>query len=923
LPLAGGTITGSLTVTGSFTGGTLNLSVASTSSFVATNATSTNLFAVNASTTNATSTNLFATLGNFTTGIFNSLTATAATITNLIVTTITGTNATFTNATTTNATSTNLYAASAVIPTLSSTNATFTNLTATSYIGDARLGLSARGTYVYDDFDRSNQVLNGSVVPTGQTWMVTADPTAPQIVNGVVVNSNNDNYYAYLDYGSGIPRIEATFSLSTWSGDLAPLRTQSSVTVIADKDENNPLQDMLHLNAGPDGWTLMKRQGGGSFITIATGNLNLRTDGTVYRIGMEIGTSTNTVTVLAPDGTRTSVTDSAVSAINPRYGAIQSYDAGSSYLGTWHSFAMGDQNPPVDAIRAMGSGAAASDVAVLMGSGLTQQYFLTGTATTTGWYRVSLQGIQGSGAIVGTVRISASSQYASTYWQIKARGHTNSSSDLSLTQDYASTYSGNVISQAAISENSSSVALDLYFPGASSNPVTFSINFQGAFTPVDYPYAVTSQLASASTTLAVDTSHTVIANGIVSNTNLVPYPNSAKMPQTAAITSGGNILTANPLADGTQVYIGGGAVNGVYYNAFAGMGVGQNKVDSNNASSFLTFNTASYSTYIERMRIDPNGNVGIGTLGGSLSAKLVVNADNGDANSNLFLIASSTASATTTLFNVTNTGAATLAGTLTQNSDQRLKTNVQSLDASSSLAAIESLNPVSFNWMNGMFGSGNQLGFIAQQVQPIFPNLVSTTSATALTPDGTLGLNYIGLIAPIVKSIQTIASISGVFEQNLVAWLGSAGNGIHDLYATIFHGQELCLTDSGGGTQTCINQQQLAAILAATNQSTSQPSVTISTPTSPVVSTSTPPTISIQGDNPATIHVGDTYTDLGAIVTDNQGTSLGYKTFVNGVLESTIVIDTSTTTTDTIGYVATDTWGNISTSTRTVIVDAQ
>ena len=31
--------------------------------------------------------------------------------------------------------------------------------------------------------------------------------------------------------------------------------------------------------------------------------------------------------------------------------------------------------------------------------------------------------------------------------------------------------------------------------------------------------------------------------------------------------------------------------------------------------------------------------------------------------------------------------------------------------------------------------------FIAQQVLAIFPNLVSTTSATALTPGGTLSLN--------------------------------------------------------------------------------------------------------------------------------------------------------------------------------------
>jgi hypothetical protein len=56
--------------------------------------------------------------------------------------------------------------------------------------------------------------------------------------------------------------------------------------------------------------------------------------------------------------------------------------------------------------------------------------------------------------------------------------------------------------------------------------------------------------------------------------------------------------------------------------------------------------------------------------------------------------------------------------------------------------------------------------------------------------------------------------------------------------------------------------------------------------------------------------------DLGAIATDNQGDTLGYKTFLNGTLVSNIVIDTTQVATDTINYVATDTWGNTATSDR-------
>ena len=55
----------------------------------------------------------------------------------------------------------------------------------------------------------------------------------------------------------------------------------------------------------------------------------------------------------------------------------------------------------------------------------------------------------------------------------------------------------------------------------------------------------------------------------------------------------------------------------------------------------------------------------------------------------------------------------------------------------------------------------------------------------------------------------------------------------------------------------------------------------------------TPPVIQITGDNPAVIHVGDTYIDLGATITGPQADlNLCIKTFINGKLISTIVLDT-------------------------------
>jgi hypothetical protein len=329
-----------------------------------------------------------------------------------------------------------------------------------------------------------------------------------------------------------------------------------------------------------------------------------------------------------------------------------------------------------------------------------------------------------------------------------------------------------------------------------------------------------------------------------------------------------------------------------------------------NSQVGLAFSTFS-SSLSERMRIDYNGNVGIGTT--TPYARLSVWGSDAASSTLAFNVVNS---ASTTVFAVFNGGNAQLSGTLTQSSDARLKTNVQSLDASTSLAAINSLTPVAYDWIDPNKGGTRQYGFIAQQVEQVFPNLVSTTSATALTPDGTLGLNYLGLIAPLVEAVQTLSQE----VQSLTTTVAGFANSFTTKQLTFDRatGQQLCLSKTDG-SQVCVTGDQMGAFLSGQ----SQPSVTISNPTPPTISgTTTPPSIKIQGNNPATINVGDTYTDLGAIAHDNQGHDLSYRTFINGVLSGNILIDTSQMATDTIDYVATDTWGNSSTSTRTVIIEA-
>jgi hypothetical protein len=83
-----------------------------------------------------------------------------------------------------------------------------------------------------------------------------------------------------------------------------------------------------------------------------------------------------------------------------------------------------------------------------------------------------------------------------------------------------------------------------------------------------------------------------------------------------------------------------------------------------------------------------------------------------------------------------------------------------------------------------------------------------------------------------------------------------------------------------------------------------------------------PPTIVVAGANPAIIHIGDSYADLGATITGPKADlNLGLKYLLNGALVSNIVIDTSQVATDTIDYVVTDPAGLTATSTRTVIIE--
>jgi hypothetical protein len=97
--------------------------------------------------------------------------------------------------------------------------------------------------------------------------------------------------------------------------------------------------------------------------------------------------------------------------------------------------------------------------------------------------------------------------------------------------------------------------------------------------------------------------------------------------------------------------------------------------------------------------------------------------------------------------NCTYTGS----GGWTCSSDERVKTNMQPL--AGNLARLAQLRPITYSMIGGD-GTVNY-GFRAQEVQQVYPEIVRNLGTiTPETPDGMLGIDYQGLIAPLVGGLQ-------------------------------------------------------------------------------------------------------------------------------------------------------------------------
>jgi hypothetical protein len=305
-----------------------------------------------------------------------------------------------------------------------------------------------------------------------------------------------------------------------------------------------------------------------------------------------------------------------------------------------------------------------------------------------------------------------------------------------------------------------------------SNGIGVSTDFSVPVSYIDYPasFFVRDRSASFATRLCVNSSGNVGIGTTSPATKLHVLTSSPTSANEVARFQGGS-NSAN-----FRNYISLYTTNPDYWWELSNQAP-----DGGSANNGIAFRERSNAASVERLYIAQGGNVGIGTT--SPTAKFQVNAATVSEIARIQSDASgdaATAALNIVKFDNNNTTSQVFLQFLINNfangsgrinanganaaafgsySDSRLKENITELP--SQLANICLLKPSEFDYKNG---SGHQIGFIAQEIQEIYPDVVGEGDGGMLTVTG-----WSKTEARLVKAIQELKSENDSLKSRIEA----------------------------------------------------------------------------------------------------------------------------------------------------------